>query len=164
MVKAAKTIIFRRSENSPVREKRGFTLSDTETPSNTPPRSADYDWHDILKRDCAQQIKRCKKLGLPERVRTNTQAVLKEINQCNKLRQASFLKNLLVVGLGAQGLGPGPGPSAMSHQFFVVLKSWWEAGKKKETAETAAAEVGAKGYPPCPPPLPLAPPPRVSRL
>ena len=31
----------------------------------------------------------------------------KEINQCNKPRQASFLKNLLVVGLGAQGLGPG---------------------------------------------------------
>ena len=75
-----------------------------------------------------------KKPGLPERVRTNTQAVLrlawggwrKEINRCNKPRQASFLKNFLVStwrkeisrcnkprlrgsqGLGAQGLGPGP--------------------------------------------------------
>ena len=35
-----------------------------------------YDWHDILRRDCAQEIKRCQKPGLPERVRTNTQAVL----------------------------------------------------------------------------------------
>ena len=36
-----------------------------------------YDWHDILRRDCAQEIKRCKKPGLPERVMTNTQAVLR---------------------------------------------------------------------------------------
>ena len=81
-----------------------------------------YDWHDILRRDCAQEIKRCKKPGLPERVRTNTQAVLllawgglakgnqsvqqakarvdflvgtwrKEISRCNKP--------------GLRGLGPG---------------------------------------------------------
>ena len=83
----------------------------------------------IFRRDCAQEIKRCKKPGLQERVRTNTQAVLrlawgglakghesvqqaeasvvlknllqkKEISRCNKPR--------LRGRLGAQGLGPGP--------------------------------------------------------
>ena len=138
MVKAAKAIIFRRSENFPVREKRRrFSPSPLLKPHPTH-FSSDYDWHNILKRDCAQEIKRCKKLGLPERVRTNAQAVLKEINQCNKPRQASFLKNLLVLGLGAQGLGPGPpgawgpGPATQPcHQFFVVLKSLPVAGRRR---------------------------------
>ena len=83
-----------------------------------------YDWHDILRRDCAQEIKRCKKPGLPERVRTNTQAGLRlawgglaKGNQ--SVQQAEVVsgksKSVGVIsqglgsqGLGAQGLGPGP--------------------------------------------------------
>ena len=85
-----------------------------------------YDWHDILRRDCAQEIKRCKKPGLPERVRTNTQAVLllawgglAKGNQSVQQAEGSVVsgksKSVGVIsqglgsqGLGAQGLGPGP--------------------------------------------------------
>ena len=94
------------------------------------------DWHDIFRRDCAQEIKRCKKPGLPERVRTNAQAVLRlawgglaKGNQSVQQVEASVVsqkspgghlaKGTQSVqqakvtglgdsqGLGAQGLGPG---------------------------------------------------------
>ena len=120
-----------------------------------------YDWHDILRRDCAQEIKRSKKPGLPERVRTSTQAVLllawgglakgNQSVQQAKARVASGKSKS--VGVISQGLGPGllgawgPGHQSglLCHQFFRCsekspggrqVKGW-------ETAETAAAEVGA---------------------
>ena len=132
MVKAPKTIIFRRSENSPVREKRrGFSPSLLLKPHPTrPPRSADYDWHDVLKRDCAQEIKRCKKLGLPERVRTNAQAVLKESVQqaeASVVSQKSLGGGAWGPGLGAGGCrGLVPGPA-------VFWGPGWQSGLATQT-------------------------------
>ena len=103
-----------------------------------------YDGHDILRRDCAQEIKRCKKPHFPERVRTNTQAVLllawgglakgnqwvlvfwqKQISRCNKSR----------LGLPAQGLGPGPpgawGPDRPCGRWLKRLPQRWGPGGKR---------------------------------
>ena len=69
------------------------------------------------------------------------------------------------------GLGGTPErlPNSVCHLFFVILKKspGGRQAKGWETAETAAAEVGAwreagTGYPPYPPALAL--PPRVSKL
>ena len=96
---------------------------------------SNYDWHDILTRDCAQEFKRCKKPDFPERVRTNTQAVLllawgglAKGNQSVQQAEASVVsgksRSVRVIshglgsqGLGAQGLGPGP-PGAWGPAVF----------------------------------------------
>ena len=67
----------------------------------------------------------------------------KEINRCNKPRQASFLKNLLVSTCNKarlRGLGPG-GPRAWGRglqglalgpklsRLPPIKVSWWEAGE-----------------------------------
>ena len=110
---------------------------------------------DILRRDCAQESKRCKKPGLPERVRTNTQAVLRlawgglaKGNQSVQPAEASVVSQQFPAprcnkppGLGAQGLGPGPpGAWGPAHRglvglkltpIFVVLKSLLVGGRRR---------------------------------
>ena len=142
---------------------------------------------------------------MPERVRTNTQAVLrlawgglaKGNQSCNKPKQVSFLERKSIKARAwspdFQGLGPrawgreqgarvwgrglqGFGAGASQHFGARVFKSCHENVLKKslggkqakgwETAETAAAEVGAwreagTGYPPYPPP-PYTPPPSIT--
>ena len=86
-----------------------------------------------------QEIKRCKKPGLPERVRTDTQAVL-----------------CLAWG-GPQGLAKATETEPFATVFRRSEKSpGGRQAKGWETAETAAAEVGAwreacTAYPPLTP-------------
>ena len=65
----------------------------------------------------AQEIKRCKKPGLPERVRTNTQAVLRlawgGLAKGNQSVQQAVEKAIYRAwGPGFRGLGPGLGAGA----------------------------------------------------
>ena len=163
-----KTTLFRRSENSPGRRlAKGWESAENGCrgggglegnghgiPPYPPcPRflRGNYDWHDIFRPDCAQEIKRCKKPGLPERVRTNMQAVLRlawgglaKGNQAVQQAEPSVVSQKFPsLGRGLSGAW-GPGLGAGASASFVVLKSLLVGGAKGwETAETAAAEVGA---------------------
>ena len=102
-----------------------------------------------------QEIKRCKKPGLPERVRTNTQAVLRlawgglaKGNQSVQQAQASVVSQKSPGGhLPSQGYGAwGPGSRQAKGWLKRLARRWGPGGKR------------ARDTPPTPPP-----PPRVCK-